>query len=90
MRNDENGNPVMVLIRGALPPVQFSADIEPITILDGVPAALGPLEDGFWGVAWALSPDDRCDLYSLILYPPTSADQARGVALSLAEGSITQ
>ncbi len=90
MRNDASGDPVMVLIRGALPPEQFTADIEPITILDGVPAALGPLEDGFWAVAWALSPDERCDLYSLILYPPTAADLAREVALSLTEGTVTQ
>jgi hypothetical protein len=90
MRNDAAANPVMVLIRGALPPVQFTAEIEPITILDGVPAALGPLEDGFWAVAFALAPDDRCELYSLILYPPTSADEAREVALSLTEGTARQ
>jgi len=88
MRNGASGQPVMVLIRGSLPPVQFTADIEPITILDGVPAALGPLEDGFWAVAWALSPDERCDLYSLILYPPTSADEAREVAVSLTTGTV--
>lgn len=90
MRNDADANPVMVLIRGALPPVQFTADIEPITILDGVPAALGPLPDGFWAVAFALAPDDRCELYSVILYPPTSADEAREVALSLTEGTALQ
>lgn len=90
MRNDGAGQPVMVLIRGALPPVQFTEDIEPITILDGAPAALGPLPDGFWAVAFALAPDDRCELYSLIFYPPTSADEAREVALSLTEGTALQ
>jgi len=90
MRNDESGNPVMVLIRGALPPVQFTEEIEPITILDGAPAALGPLGDGYWAVAFALAPDDRCELYSLVLYPPTSADEARAVALSLTEGTALQ
>jgi hypothetical protein len=90
MRNDAAGAPVMVLIRGALPPVRFTDDIEPIEILDGVPAALGPLEDRFWAVAWALSPDERCDLYSLIFYPPTSIDEARQVALSLTEGTVRE
>lgn len=90
MRNDADGSPVMVLIRGALPPVKFTDDIEPIEILDGVPAALGPLEDGFWAVAWALSPDERCDLYSLIFYPPTSIDEARQVALSLTAGTVQE
>ncbi|MFZ8942788.1 MAG: hypothetical protein ACO2ZK_12635 [Gemmobacter sp.] len=54
-----------------------------IEILDGIPAALGPLGDGVWAVAWALSEDEPCDWYSLILYPPTNADEARAAAEGL-------
>jgi hypothetical protein len=83
IRVDAVGDPVIALIRGALPPESWAGEIEVIEILDGVPAALGPLSDGVWAVAWALSEDEPCDWYSLILYPPTNADEARAAAEGL-------
>jgi hypothetical protein len=78
---DEAGNPVVVFVRGGLPPQQWIATPEPIE-LRGVEAALGNLGDGIWAVAWFEGPD-RCDEYYLVFYPPTSRDQAVLVVESL-------
>ncbi len=80
---DAGNEPVLAVIRGSLPPEPWAADPEVIEILDGVPAALGPLGDGIWAVAWVLSEHDPCDQYTLVLFPPASADEARRVAESL-------
>jgi hypothetical protein len=82
--SQRDGAPVLAVIRGSLPPVRWQETPEKITVRD-VDAALGPLPDGVWGVAW-FEGDDRCDEYSIILYPPASAEQARAVAESLVGG----
>ena len=82
--SQQDGAPVLAVIRGSLPPVRWLETPEVITVRE-VDAALGPLPDGFWGVAWFEGPD-RCDEYSIILYPPTTAEEARLVADSLVEG----
>jgi len=79
-----DGAPVLAVVRGSLPPVGWMGTPDRITVRD-TDAALGPLPDGVWGVAWFEGPD-RCDEYSIILYPPASADQARSVAESLVGG----
>lgn len=81
--SDEGGDPVVVLVRGALPPEPWADD--PVALpLRGVEAALGPLSGGIWAVAWFEGPD-RCDEYTLVLYPPTGEAEAREVAVSLVE-----
>jgi hypothetical protein len=76
---------VVALVRGALPPERWSAQPQRISIR-GVEAALGPLSDGMWAAAWFEGPD-RCDEYTLYLYPPAGREEAMGVAESLAGGS---
>ena len=76
-----SGAPVMVMIRGALPPEKWTGTPERI-IIRGVEAALGPLENGVWAAAWFEGPDS-CDEYSLIFYPPVDAEEARAVAESV-------
>ena len=83
MRFDEAGDTVLVIIRGALPPRQFTGESERVEILDGIPALVGPIGDGYWAAAWAIPPGDRCDLYSLIFYPPADADTALEVTASV-------
>jgi hypothetical protein len=80
----QDGAPVLAVIRGSLPPVRWLETPEVMTVRN-VDAALGPLPDGVWGVAWFEGPD-RCDEYSIILYPPATAEEARQVAVSLVEG----
>ena len=82
--SQEGGEPVVVIIRGALPPVRWVTTPEVIEVR-GVDAALGELPDGYWGVAWFEGPD-RCDEYSIILYPPADAEEVRLIAESLVEG----
>ena len=77
----EDSEPVVALIRGSLPPESWSGPTARIDVLRQ-DAALGPLPGDRWAVAWFES-EDRCDLYTLLLYPPTSAAQALNVAESL-------
>ncbi len=81
---DEDGNPVIVVVRGALPPVPWEGQPERIEVR-GFEAAVGALQDGKWAVAW-FEGADRCDDYSIILYPPADADTAKMVAGSLTGG----
>ncbi len=78
---DGDGLPVVALIRGALPPEPWAGPTARVEVAreDG---ALGPLADGVWAVAWFES-DARCDLYTLVVYPPTSANEALEVADSV-------
>ena len=73
--------PAMVVVRGALPPSNWVGATERFEIR-GVTAALGPLADGMWAVAWAESAD-RCDAYSVFIYPPGTVEDARRVAESI-------
>jgi hypothetical protein len=81
---NESGDPVLILIRGALPPQRWVEAPEVIRVR-GVDAALGMLPDAHWAVAWFEGPD-RCDEYSLIMYPPADAETVRATAESLVEG----
>lgn len=80
---DGAGAPVVVVVRGALPPADWAGETEVIEILGDIPAQLGPLEGGHWGVAWAFQRDDQCSWYSLIVYPPTDIDEVRALAAGL-------
>ena len=78
---DANGGPVVALVRGALPPERWSAEPSVIAVR-GTEAALGPLSDGMWAAAWFEGPD-RCDDYTLYVYPPTDEAETRSVAESI-------
>lgn len=80
-----DGTPVLALIRGSLPPERWLETPQVMTVR-GVDAALGELPNGVWGVAWFEGPD-RCDEYTIVLYPPASAAEVQAVAESLVEGS---
>ena len=80
-----DGTPVLAVIRGSLPPVQWLETPERISVR-GVDAALGQLPDGVWGVAWFEGPA-RCDEYTIVLYPPADADSVRTIAESIVEGA---
>jgi len=82
--SQDDGVPVLAIVRGALPPARWLETPEEIVVRDER-AALGQLPDGIWGVAWFEGPD-RCDEYSVILYPPATAEEARMVAESLVAG----
>jgi len=83
--SDQSDQPVMVVIRGALPPVKWIDTPEHITVR-GIDAAFGPLPDDVWAAAWYEGPD-TCDEYSVVFYPPVDVDEARAVAESMTGGS---
>jgi hypothetical protein len=66
-RND--GTVAIALIRGTLPPVEWPGDKGEVSI-DGTRAAVGPHPDGTWVVGWFEEPKERCDLYTMVFYPP--------------------
>ena len=81
---DDDGNPVLAMVRGGLPPTRWISTPETIEIR-GEAAALGDLGEGIWAVAWYEGPD-RCDEYYLVFFPPTGPEEAREVAGSLTGG----
>jgi hypothetical protein len=59
----------VALIRGTLPPVDWPAEKGEVDI-DGTPAVVGPHPDGTWVAGWFEEPRERCDLYTMVFYPP--------------------
>ena len=74
----DEGTVAMALIRGTLPAVDWPADKGEVSI-DGTRGAAGPHPDGTWVAAWFEAPGERCDLYTLVVYPPVSPDEVRQV-----------
>jgi len=81
---DNDGTPVLAMVRGALPPTRWINTPERVAVR-GTEAAVGDLGNGIWGVAWFEGPD-RCDEYYLVFYPPTGLEEAKLVAESLTGG----
>ncbi|MGH8948795.1 MAG: hypothetical protein ACRDXF_08045 [Acidimicrobiia bacterium] len=59
----------IALIRGALPAVEWPGDKGEVSI-DGTEGVAGPHPDGTWVAGWFEAPGERCDLYTMVLYPP--------------------
>jgi hypothetical protein len=61
----------VALIRGALPAVEWPGDKGAVT-MDGTPGVVGPHPDGTWVAGWFEAPGERCDLYTMVFYPPVA------------------
>jgi hypothetical protein len=59
------------LIRGALPAVDWPGDKGEV-LIDGTRAVVGPHPDGTWVAGWFEAPGERCDLYTMVFYPPVA------------------
>lgn len=59
----------IAIIRGTLPPVDWPGVKGEVSI-DGTPGVAGPHPDGTWVVGWFEEPGERCDLYTMVFYPP--------------------
>jgi hypothetical protein len=66
----------IALIRGALPAVDWPGDKGEVFI-DGTRGVAGPHPDGTWVAGWFEAPGERCDLYTMVFYPPTSPGEVR-------------
>lgn len=73
-----DGSLAIALIRGTLPAVDWPAEKGEVSI-DGTRAAVGPHPDGTWVAGWYEEPGERCDLYTMVFYPPWSPGDVEAV-----------
>ncbi len=73
---DGDGLPAIALVRGSLPPREFPAERGEVDVA-GTRGVAGPYPDGRWVVAWFNEPGDRCDLYSMVFYPPVAPTEVQ-------------
>ncbi|MEX0946093.1 MAG: hypothetical protein WD651_01650 [Acidimicrobiia bacterium] len=77
---DAAGEVAVALIRGTLPPEEWPGERGEVDVA-GSRAVVGPFNDGRWVAAWFEEEGQRCDLYTMVFYPPVDAEE---VELSLA------
>jgi hypothetical protein len=77
-----DGTVAIALIRGTLPAVDWPGEKGEISI-DGTRAAVGPHPDGTWVAGWYEEPGEKCDLYTMVFYPPWNPDDVEGVLLGM-------
>ena len=77
-----DGTVAIALIRGTLPAVDWPAE-KGETEVDGTRAAVGPHPDGTWVAGWFEEPRARCDLYTMVFYPPWNPTEVESVLLSM-------
>ncbi|MFO7548462.1 MAG: hypothetical protein R6X29_06300 [Acidimicrobiia bacterium] len=73
---DGEGDLAVALVRGTLPLEDFPGDKGEVFI-DGARGVAGPFPDGSWVVAWFEAPGERCDLYTMVFYPPVEPLEVR-------------
>jgi hypothetical protein len=78
----DDGTVAIALIRGTLPPVDWPGDKGEVSV-DGTRAAVGPHPDGSWVVGWFEEPGERCDLYTMVFYPPWAPSEVEEVLLGM-------
>lgn len=79
---DSAGNLAVALVRGTLPIRQWPGERGVVSV-DGVDAAVGPFGDGTWVAGWYEEPGGRCDLYTMVFYPPVDPAEVEATLASL-------
>lgn len=80
---DEDGALTVALIRGALPPREWPGEKGEIDIA-GQRAVVGPFEEGVWVAGWFDGDgQERCDLYTMVFYPPIEPDEVETALASI-------
>ncbi len=77
-----DGTVAIAMIRGTLPAVDWPADKGEVEI-DGTRAAVGPHPGGTWVAGWFEAPGERCDVYTMVFYPPWNPQDVEDVLLSM-------
>jgi hypothetical protein len=78
----EDNTLAIALIRGALPAVDWPGEKGEVSI-DGTRAVVGPHPDGTWVAGWFEEPGERCDLYTMVFYPPWNPSDVEMVLLGM-------
>ena len=73
-----DGTLAIALIRGTLPPIDWPAEKGEV-LIDGTRAVVGPHPDGTWVSGWFEAPGERCDLYTMVFYPPIAPEEVEQV-----------
>ena len=82
---DGDGNLTVALIRGSLPPRDWPGEKGELEIA-GQRAVVGPFEDGIWVAGWFEGDGrDRCDLYTMVFYPPIESDEVETALESISK-----
>ncbi len=68
----------IAIVRGTLPAVDWPTEKGEVSI-DGTPAVVGPHPDGTWVAGWFEEPGERCDLYTMVFYPPWAPSEVEQV-----------
>lgn len=79
---DGDGALAMALIRGTLPLEMWPAESS-IVEIDGVQARVGPFDDGSWVVGWAEPGGQRCDLFTMVFFPPVEPAEVQAALASM-------
>ncbi len=74
----EDDTVAIAMIRGTLPTVDWPGEKGEVSI-DGTRAVVGPHPDGTWVAGWYEEPAERCDLYSMVFYPPWNPSDVEAV-----------
>lgn len=77
-----DGTLAIALIRGTLPAVDWPGDKGEVFV-DGTRAAVGPHPDGTWVMGWFEEPRARCDLYTMVFYPPVAPEEVEATILGM-------
>lgn len=72
----------IALIRGTLPAIDWPDEKGEISI-DGTRAVVGPHPDGTWVAGWFEEPGERCDMYTMVFYPPWNPADVETVLLGM-------
>ena len=78
----DDGTVAIALVRGTLPAVDWPGDKGEVSV-DGTRAAVGPHPDGTWVAGWFEAPGERCDLYTMVFYPPWEPSEVEQVLLGM-------
>lgn len=79
---DGDGDLAMALVRGTLPLEEWPGERGEVFI-DGARAAVGPMGDGSWTVGWFEQPGDRCDLFTMVFFPPIGPTEVEATLESM-------
>lgn len=77
-----DGTVAIAMIRGTLPAVDWPGEKGEV-VIDGTRAAVGPHPDGTWVAGWFEQPGERCDLYTMVFYPPWNPSDVEDVLLGM-------
>ena len=79
---DGEGNLAVALIRGTLPLEEWPGERGEV-VIDGARAVAGPLDDGSWVVGWFEQPGERCDLFTMVFFPPIDPAEVQATLASM-------